>query len=1270
MSYAVYIIYLNICLIYSYITVGEYWEAIKLKNGNFIIFSKNGLYILDPAFQILNHTTEIKMEDNFYSAIKQFTKEDEDYILIITFNNHYILDSYGNILYTNIERTLFDKWSSSIIPYNHLKDKFYYYIVHFKNQNQIIFKQYSYNFTNKTLQTKDFYFNNTYGNEDMFITCQLMRYSNENVISCFFNNLINNENFINCTVFKPEKNFEVIQTSKLKIEGIKYFSIISEVMSTDDRQKVLILFITDDFKNIFYAGYDIQPNNFTYGYLIQNNTNIIVIETVYFDISYFKETEEFIVTYYCINFDGQKYYNIYSFDKNFEYSFLGMLSDLELGDSCCKANLDLTFYSFFTFHLIFFSSIAQKYCIISNINYLEIISLFIINKEIKIINPTEIKSSDSPPEFICENYSIYNNTNCTNNLSLINDFKKLLEKNYLEKCTIEIDYITSNFTCDNYYYKKFEFLFSCSEEYPYEIVEINQCVKYCDEKSLSNGKCKLNYNSSHINSITENLNDIDSYKEINNQSDVFSTEIKYKDITTYSTDTILETRNIESDNISSDVYLITNSIDFSTDNPTMSKLTPTNKFEIVTNSYEVINNQSNTISTENGNCLITNSTEFISQSQKIDITIPTNISEILKDIYKLLNEILKEKKDNNINLIENMQYFFSDDSINKKLDNIVNGDKDITIISNNEIIIQITSTDNQRSNKNHNISIINLGICEETLKNEYIIDHKKPLLILKIDSFIVGYKIPVIQYEVYHPENHSKLNLSLCHNKIEINIHVSIDENNLYKHEQESDYYNNRCFTHTSENGKDMPLGHRRKEFINNNMTLCEAECDYKGYNYKTKNSKCECELKNEISIFNIKIDTQRLYNKFKGLNSSNIDIIKCYYLLFKKENYISNIGFYINLFIIFFFCIDALILIFKEYDLLVQKINIVIYITKKTSNILDDDSLISKKKNKRIKNPKKRKRKNNMNKKDNSQIKKENKDEIKRNNEVSLSNEEKSIQILKYGNNKFMKKNINNEKVKINKDFKRTKNSKLIIDAPYSKTNSLNNSKRYLNDYELNRLKYKEAIKYDKRNYIQYYWSLIKTGNLILFSFVPNNDYNSKVIKFYLFFFSFSLYYAVNTLFYTDSTMNKIYEDYVDYDFIYQIPKILYSNLICLVINLIIRILSLSEKDILKIKKKENNKNLNQKVENIKKCLKIKFVFYYLISFLFLLIFWFYISSFCIVYKNTQIYLIKDTLISFSLSLLYPLGFYLLPALFRLVALRNNNNECVYKISLFLQLF
>ena len=114
---------------------------------------------------------------------------------------------------------------------------------------------------------------------------------------------------------------------------------------------------------------------------------------------------------------------------------------------------------------------------------------------------------------------------------------------------------------------------------------------------------------------------------------------------------------------------------------------------------------------------------------------------------------------------------------------------------------------------------------------------------------------------------------------------------------------------------------------------------------------------------------------------------------------------------------------------------------------------------------------------------------------------------------------------------------------------------------------------------------------------------------------------------------------------------------------------LSLSEKAIIQIKK-QNSKNLGIYLTKLKRELLIKFIFYYILYFIFLLFFWFYVSCFCIVYKNTQIYLLKDTLISFTLSLVYPLLYNLLPGILRIHALRDpkKNKECIYKISKLIQ--
>ena len=54
-----------------------------------------------------------------------------------------------------------------------------------------------------------------------------------------------------------------------------------------------------------------------------------------------------------------------------------------------------------------------------------------------------------------------------------------------------------------------------------------------------------------------------------------------------------------------------------------------------------------------------------------------------------------------------------------------------------------------------------------------------------------------------------------------------------------------------------------------------------------------------------------------------------------------------------------------------------------------------------------------------------------------------------------------------------------------------------------------------------------------------------------------------------------------------------------------------------------------------VRKCLIIKYICFYIFGTFFLLFLWYYLSSFGAVYKNTQIYLIKNTLISVGFSLI-----------------------------------
>ena len=253
----------------------------------------------------------------------------------------------------------------------------------------------------------------------------------------------------------------------------------------------------------------------------------------------------------------------------------------------------------------------------------------------------------------------------------------------------------------------------------------------------------------------------------------------------------------------------------------------------------------------------------------------------------------------------------------------------------------------------------------------------------------------------------------------------------------------------------------------------------------------------------------------------------------------------------------------------------------------------------------------------------------------------------------------------KINKSLKSNKKINNYESSKINKNNIL-----IYTDSELNSLSYKEALKIDKRTYCQYYFSLLKKKQSILFSFYPNKDYNSQIIKIFLFFFFYASDMTINALFFTDDTMHKIYIDSGSFDFYYQLPQIIYSSIISYVINFIIEYLSLSESTIISIKSKNQiNLDIKNRVIN---CMKIKFCFFFIITLILLFIFWYYISCFCCIYENTQIHLIKDSLLSFAFSSILPFFICLIPGIFRILALNSKKNDksYIYKLSQMLDFF
>ena len=133
--------------------------------------------------------------------------------------------------------------------------------------------------------------------------------------------------------------------------------------------------------------------------------------------------------------------------------------------------------------------------------------------------------------------------------------------------------------------------------------------------------------------------------------------------------------------------------------------------------------------------------------------------------------------------------------------------------------------------------------------------------------------------------------------------------------------------------------------------------------------------------------------------------------------------------------------------------------------------------------------------------------------------------------------------------------------------------------------------------------------------------------------------------------------------------PKIFYSSIVSFIISSLLKKLALTQKDILRLKKIKIKNEMIEKAKNLLKCLKIKISFYFSFVIFISFFFWYYLSCFGAVYRNTQKSLINNSFSSFFLSIGYSFGLSLLPVPFRMSALKSKDRKCIFKFSNYISL-
>ena len=283
----------------------------------------------------------------------------------------------------------------------------------------------------------------------------------------------------------------------------------------------------------------------------------------------------------------------------------------------------------------------------------------------------------------------------------------------------------------------------------------------------------------------------------------------------------------------------------------------------------------------------------------------------------------------------------------------------------------------------------------------------------------------------------------------------------------------------------------------------------------------------------------------------------------------------------------------------------------------------------------------------------------VNRNKKISVLNGQTSKNVLKSKSllktkNMIKKKKMGKSKVNI---FKRMKNvlikktkNKIIHDKYHKYRQKTYN--------ELNNMSYNDAIAKDKRTIFQYYFSLIMTKQILFFTFNCKIDYNSKIIKICFLLQIYTIFLLISSLFINEETIHDLYISKGNIEIFYHhIYTILYIILISSSIKNILMRIIFTEIDFLSIREIDGGER-KSKIHNVLSIISVKFCLFFIYSILSLILIWIYIFCLFTIFKNTQFFAIKISLISLGISLFFPIIFGLIPAILRKCSLGSREKK------------
>ena len=209
--------------------------------------------------------------------------------------------------------------------------------------------------------------------------------------------------------------------------------------------------------------------------------------------------------------------------------------------------------------------------------------------------------------------------------------------------------------------------------------------------------------------------------------------------------------------------------------------------------------------------------------------------------------------------------------------------------------------------------------------------------------------------------------------------------------------------------------------------------------------------------------------------------------------------------------------------------------------------------------------------------------------------------------------------------------------------------------DSDIQALDYEEALIFDKRSFLRIYWGFLVDSQIILGTFFTDNNLDLFVIKLSFLVFTFQISFFLNALFYTDEYISDAYHNGGVLDFFSGLPKSIYSFFATLITTNILKMLSSSKNELMRVIRRNGRFHNYMNIINVKLAkLQKKLIIYFILVFLLESFFLYYVTTFCAVYRYSQKYWFIGCLESFGMDSLVALIICIFLTLFRYISIKK----------------